>query len=439
MSRTVCVALPVKNGSAYLAEAIESVLAQDGVDLTVRVIDNRSDDDSLEIAQAYAERDPRLTAERNPVDVFYYGSLNRALAGTDAEYFVPFAHDDVMQPGNLRLKVDALEETGAAFATSTCLQIDEHGAVRGLGPDHRATPRVTQAPEFFRHLAPVNAVACQSVVARTTALKDIGGFDGRSFYAGDWLTWMRLALRSPVVALAEPLTAYRVHAAAGTRASNAGGLNARDVPSTLDLAFRDEAMPAQWRARWRDEMVASSHVKMALELHDVGLRRAGGGWASYVAMGRALVLRPSDAELRVAYATLIRSAGLHVPDLPADAVATAPATATEAEALAAAAHDLGPLLGRLVIAADPSTLDVAMPFLDAVFGEADLDVLVLPTDDVGSLLTPGRLALAEWGGEGAARAEAAGVPVFPYAMPDPFAAPPDADRWETVDAARCVV
>ena len=44
---SVCVAIPVKNGSAYLAEAIESVLAQTGVDLSVRVLDNGSDDDSL--------------------------------------------------------------------------------------------------------------------------------------------------------------------------------------------------------------------------------------------------------------------------------------------------------------------------------------------------------------------------------------------------------
>ena len=46
-----------------------------------------------------------MTAERNPVDVFYYGSLNRILARTQAEYFVPFAADDVMYPGNLARKV----------------------------------------------------------------------------------------------------------------------------------------------------------------------------------------------------------------------------------------------------------------------------------------------------------------------------------------------
>ena len=199
--------------------------------------------------------DPRVTAERNPVDVFYYGSLNRILARTQAEYFVPFAADDVMYPGNLARKVQALRDTGAGFVSSSSDLIDETGAKVGMEPDHAATPAVVAAPEFFARIAPRNAVSCQSVLARVDALRAIGGFDGRSFYAGDWLTWMRLALRWPVATIAEPLIANRVHAQAGTQASNASGLNGRDIPMTLDRVFLDEAMPAPWQA-WRDPMVA---------------------------------------------------------------------------------------------------------------------------------------------------------------------------------------
>ena len=183
---TVCVAIPVKNGRDYLAEAIESVLAQEGVELSVCVLDNRSDDDSLEVARRYTS-DARVTAELNPVDVFYYGSLNRILAGTQAEYFVPFAADDVMYSDNLARKVQALRDTGAGFVSSSSDLIDESGAKVGMQPDHAATPALVAAPEFFARIAPRNAVSCQSVLARVDALRAIGGFDGRSFYAGDWL------------------------------------------------------------------------------------------------------------------------------------------------------------------------------------------------------------------------------------------------------------
>jgi glycosyltransferase involved in cell wall biosynthesis len=55
----------VRNGAGFIAEAIESVLAQDGVDLTVRVRDNLSSDDSVAIAERYANADPRVEVAVN--------------------------------------------------------------------------------------------------------------------------------------------------------------------------------------------------------------------------------------------------------------------------------------------------------------------------------------------------------------------------------------
>ena len=433
---TVCVAIPVKNGRDYLAEAIESVLAQQGVELSVCVLDNRSDDDSLDVARRYTS-DPRVTAERNPVDVFYYGSLNRILARTQAQYFVPFAADDLMYPGNLVRKVQALRDTGAGFVSSTSDLVDETGTKVGVGPDHAATPALVAAPEFFARIAPRNAVSCQSVLARVDALRAIGGFDGRSFYAGDWLTWMRLSLRWPVATIAEPLIANRVHAHAGTQASNASGLNGRDIPITLDRVFLDEAMPEPWQA-WRDPMVAVAHADVAAALSGAGLRRVSDGWAAYMVMGRALARQPQDARLIGSYLALVRAAGLHQPSLPCHALAAAPQTSQEAAALGAAAAELGPLLSELSVAVDPDGLEDVMALLEPVFGATELDVAVVPTADPVALAAPGRLGLALWGSPLAGAFEAAGLPVHPMAIPDPFLVRPDAERWETVDAAACL-
>jgi glycosyltransferase involved in cell wall biosynthesis len=433
---SVCVAIPVKNGSAYLAEAIESVLAQTGVDLSVRVLDNGSDDDSLEIARGYTA-DPRVTADRNPADIHYYGSLNRVLAESDADYYVPFAADDVMRPDNLRRKVQALEETGAAFASSSATLIDEAGTATGVGPDHVATPPLLAAPEFFRLLVPRNCVSCQSVVARSSALREIGGFDGRSIYASDWLTWLRLALRGPVVTFAEPLVANRIHAHAATTTYGAAGLDARDVPSTLDHVFLDEALPAEWR-EWRDPMVAAAQVDAAVALSRVGLTRVAGGWAGYLAMGRALARQPRDPRLQANYETLLNAAGLVPPATPYDAVAFAPADAGEAAGLAATADELAPLLGRLIIGVRPNELDATMALLEPHFGATELDVVVVPTADALELIVPGRVVIAGWGSDLVGQAEDAGVPVYPYDIPGPFGGPPDASRWQTVDAERCL-
>jgi hypothetical protein len=433
---TVCVAIPVKNGREYIAEAIESVLAQEGVELSVCVLDNRSSDDSLEIARGYTS-DPRVTADRNPVDVFYYGSLNRILARTEAEYFVPFAADDVMYPGNLERKVRALRETGAGFAHSSSYVIDGAGRKGGLAPDHTAAPALVAAPQFFERIAPYNGVSCQSVLARADALRGIGGFDGRSFYAGDWLTWMRLSLRWAVATIGDPLIGNRVHADAGTLASNASGLHGRDVPLTLDRVFLDEAMPEAWLAR-RDRMVAVANAHAASVSNGAGITRVADGWAAYMLMARALARLPLEPRLREAYLALVAGAGLCPPQMPAEAIAAAPRSPQDTAALAAAIGELGALVSQLVIAVDGDGLDDAVALLEPVFGSSGLEVDVVVTSDPVALAAPGRLGLAPWGSPLVADFEDAGIPVHPIALPDPFLARPDGERWETVDASACL-
>jgi glycosyltransferase involved in cell wall biosynthesis len=443
MSATVCVALPVRNGRAYFAEAIESVLAQEDVDLEVRVLDNGSGDDSLALARSYAARDPRVVVDANPFDIGYYGSLNRALAETECPYFVPFAADDVMYPGNLARKVAALQETGAALASSSADWIALDGAPLGrIVPDHRATPRLTAAPGFFRRLTPENAISCQAVVVRTAALRAIGGFDARSYYAADWLSWMRLSLRHDVVTLPESLIANRLHPSTITQTGNLAGLNGRDVPATLDHVFGDERVPDEWRAL-RDELVGQSHRLVAAALEADGIQRVEHGWAAYLALLRALARTPDDATLLADLDDVLTATGLVIPEFPAEVVAHAPLTAAGAAALAAGLQELGPLVGRAVLAVAPEDAEAAMAVLGPLFAGGgpleQLDVVVAPGATDAQLLLTGRLALIPWGSERVGTAEAACVPVYAYAAPDPFAVPPDAARWQTVDPAGCLV
>ncbi|HET6508905.1 MAG TPA: glycosyltransferase [Baekduia sp.] len=431
----VCVALPVRDGRAYFAQAIESVLAQADVDVEVRVLDNGSTDGSLELAREYAARDPRVIAAANPFDLTYYGSLNRALAETGCEFFVPFASDDVMYPGNLACKVHALRATGAALASSTADQIAPDGTPLGtVCPDHSTTARLTLAPGFFRRLIPANFISCQSVVVRTDALRAVGGFDVRSYYAADWLAWLRLSLRHAFATLPEPLIANRMHAATITHSGSMAGLNGRDVPATLEHAFGDERLPDAWRPL-RDTMVSISYQIVATSLHEAGIRRVADGWASYTALLRALARTPGDHGLRERLQALMAESGLAPASVPLEVVGDAPRDAGEAAALAAALAELRPLTGRVLLAVDDDDAREAANLLEPWRGDALPEVVLATGETTAALLRPGRLALARWGDELVARAEDAGVPVFPYAMPDPFAAAPDPARFETLDPA----
>ena len=61
---SVCVVVAARNESEGLASCLRSLLAQDHPELSVRVIDDRSEDDTFDIAQRFARSDPRVSTVR---------------------------------------------------------------------------------------------------------------------------------------------------------------------------------------------------------------------------------------------------------------------------------------------------------------------------------------------------------------------------------------
>jgi glycosyl transferase family 2 len=433
----VCVAISVRNGEAFLAEAIESVLGQTHADLELRIYDNGSNDASAEIASRYTA-DPRVSYTANELDIGYYGSLNRALAETPCPLFVPFAADDVMAPANLQLKVAALRRTGAALAHSPVHLIDEGGAVTGELGRQPAPRELYPAPEFFRLCAPVNCITCPAVVVNTAALRAIGGFDGRLPYCADWFAWMRLTLRHAVAYVDQPLVGWRQHGGSGTTDSLRSAVYATEDPAALAAALHDSALPAGWSAL-REPMLAACVARMATHLDRDGHRRAGaGGHAAYALAARAVVLAPGDAALRELFTGLVRRAGLSVPAMPFHAAALPDAEPSQVSAGVGLGRELAAagLLATFAVGARPQDVDGLAALLEPELAAGpDIGIDLVVGEDPEALLAPGTVALAPFGSPQAAAAEARGVPALLHGAPDPFARPADPARFETLPAA----
>src|SRR6516165_5401066 len=76
----VSVVTPFYNTAPYLAQCIESVLAQTHVEFEYILLDNCSTDGSGEIAEDYAHRDPRIRLIRCSQFLSQLANYNRALA-----------------------------------------------------------------------------------------------------------------------------------------------------------------------------------------------------------------------------------------------------------------------------------------------------------------------------------------------------------------------
>ena len=115
---TVSIGLPVYNGGDYLAEAIDSILAQTFGDFELLIQDNASTDDTESICRAYAEKDTRISYIRNATNVGAAANYNLAFQRSRGRYFKWAAHDDVCEPRFLELCVEVLENDAAVVLAS---------------------------------------------------------------------------------------------------------------------------------------------------------------------------------------------------------------------------------------------------------------------------------------------------------------------------------
>lgn len=118
VSVTLC--MPCYNAARYLAESIESVLAQTYPYWELVCVDDGSRDQTWEILQAYAARDARIRLHRLEQNS---GSAGRPVAVAfhlaRTEFALELDSDDVLEPEYLEKVVKRQQETGAE-CVGTC-------------------------------------------------------------------------------------------------------------------------------------------------------------------------------------------------------------------------------------------------------------------------------------------------------------------------------
>lgn len=133
--RLVSVGIPVRDGEAYLEQALDSILAQTYEHLEVVIGDNASTDGTESICRRYAAQDPRVTYIRHPGNVGAGPNHNIVFERSSGEYFRWATHDDVLAPELIERCVEVLDaRPDVALAYPRTRLIDEAGQWLGDYP-----------------------------------------------------------------------------------------------------------------------------------------------------------------------------------------------------------------------------------------------------------------------------------------------------------------
>ena len=213
------VCLPTYNGEAYIAEAVRSVLQQSYSPFEIVVVDDGSNDRTLEILQSFT--DPRIRIYQNPRRRGIPGNWNEAVALARGEYACVFHQDDVMLAGNLARKMTLFDsDPSLSLVYSEAEPIIESDAPNRLGDERPGDERgeaetdfVREGEECFRQLLlRGNSICAPTVIVRREQLAGVGGFNEALGYTCDYEMWMKLCVEGRIGFIHDTLVRYRWHA-----------------------------------------------------------------------------------------------------------------------------------------------------------------------------------------------------------------------------------
>ena len=210
----VSVIIPVYNGERYLAETIESVIAQTELNWELIAVNDGSTDSSLTILEEYAKKIPHrikvITVENGGVS----RARNTAVAAARGIYVAFLDQDDLWAPQKLQRQVEMFsrdKNLGISFTNETL--IDENGTVihenvLKFSRDNRGN--------VFDHLIFDNFIPISSVMLMKKLFVKIGGFNPCFSLAEDFDFLLKVTQESSVDYIDEPLLLYREHDESGT-------------------------------------------------------------------------------------------------------------------------------------------------------------------------------------------------------------------------------
>lgn len=204
----VSLGLPVCNGEPYIAEAIESALAQTFTDFELIIADNASTDRTLEICEAYARKDSRIRIHRHATNLGAAPNFNVVFELSRGEYFKWMAHDDLIMPDYLAKCVEVLDRDPKIVLCHSLVQvIDGAGATLGV---YDSEIHGREPAQIFSKIV-LRAHWCTDIfgVIRASALRRTRLFG--NFHGADEIVLAELAMLGGFAKIDEPLFANREH------------------------------------------------------------------------------------------------------------------------------------------------------------------------------------------------------------------------------------
>lgn len=211
MDQLVSIIMPSYNTGRYIAQSIQSVLAQTYENWELWIVDDASDDNTDEVVAPFLT-DTRIHYIKLPHNSGAAVARNRALREAGGRWIAFLDSDDLWRPEKLEKQLAFMKNKGYAFSYTAYAQIDEESYPSGVWVTGPA--RITKRG-MYRYCWP----GCLTVMYDAAAVGLIQVADIRK--NNDYAMWLQVARRADCHFLNEGLAAYRLRQGSISRRSYA--------------------------------------------------------------------------------------------------------------------------------------------------------------------------------------------------------------------------
>ena len=217
----VSIIVPLYNHAKYIEATLESFINEGHPNLEVVIIDDGSKDNSFDVAQAWFAQHPNaftnVVLERQE-NAGITKTLNRLVARSTGEFITMVASDDLLLPGGIQARLDALERRPdwlSVFGDAT--MIDEQGIQTANSALNKINRTNLKALEND-HLRTQELILRWSVpgpvlLSRREAFdpeRGVGAYD-ETMFIEDRDLYLRFLARNALGFVPQAVAAYRMH------------------------------------------------------------------------------------------------------------------------------------------------------------------------------------------------------------------------------------
>ncbi|MDG2255714.1 MAG: glycosyltransferase family A protein [Opitutaceae bacterium] len=232
----VCIIMPMFNSEKYLEDSIRSILDQDISDWNLILIDDGSIDQTVKIAESFAEKHENITLITGHQQKGPSKLRNIGIQKCRSEFIAFLDSDDMMSPNSLSSRIAAIKSDPLAIGSYSPVSLIDPN---GLKLDLNGTKK--EIVNFCDLAGNLFITSC--ILVRANQIKKLGGFDTNLLYGEDWDLWLRLTRLGYYIKCApQSHIQYRQHPQSHSHSNLHRDFKAREAVSKIAW-MRDKRCP----------------------------------------------------------------------------------------------------------------------------------------------------------------------------------------------------